>query len=36
MLTPEQKKKNLKMGLALASIAIIFFLGFFAKMLMLG
>jgi hypothetical protein len=36
MLTPEQKKKNTKMGLALGSIAIIFFLGFFVKMLLLG
>jgi hypothetical protein len=36
MLTPEQKKKNLRVGLALASIALVFFLGFFAKMMLLG
>lgn len=36
MLTADQKKKNVRMGIALASIAIIFFLGFFAKMLLLG
>ncbi|MEO5794859.1 MAG: cytochrome oxidase small assembly protein [Rhodoferax sp.] len=32
MLTPQQKKHNLRTGLILASIAVVFFLGFFAKM----
>jgi hypothetical protein len=36
MLTPDQKKKNLRMGLTLASVAIIFFIGFVAKMILLG
>ena len=31
-MTPEQKKANLKTGLILASVAVVFFLGFFAKM----
>lgn len=35
-MTPEQKKVNLRTGLILASIALVFFLGFMAKMLMLG
>ena len=35
-MTPEQKKANLRTGLILASIALVFFLGFMAKMLMLG
>ena len=35
-MTPEQKKANLRTGLILASIAVVFFLGFMAKMLMLG
>ncbi len=30
-MTPEQKKANLRMGLVLASIAAVFFLGFVAK-----
>jgi hypothetical protein len=36
MLTPDQKKKNVRMGLTLASVAIIFFIGFLAKMIFLG
>jgi len=36
MLTTEQKKKNQRLGIALASIAVIFFLGFLAKMALLG
>jgi hypothetical protein len=32
MLTPEQRKANLKTGLILASVALVFFIGFFAKM----
>jgi len=36
MATPEQKKSNLKLALILASVAIVFFLGFMAKMIFLG
>lgn len=35
-MTPEQKKNNLRLGLILASIAIVFFLGFMAKLLFFG
>jgi hypothetical protein len=35
-LTPEQKKSNLRMGLILASVAVVFFVGFMAKMVILG
>jgi hypothetical protein len=35
-MTPEQKKSNLRLGLILASVAIIFFLGFIAKLAFLG
>lgn len=35
-MTPEQKKSNLKMGLILASVAAAFFVGFMAKMILLG
>ena len=31
-MTPEQKQANLKTGLILASIAVVFFLGFMVKM----
>lgn len=36
MSTPEQKKANLRLGLILASVAAVFFIGFMAKMLMLA
>jgi hypothetical protein len=36
MLTPEQKKTNAKTGLILASVAVIFFIGFMARMVLLG
>ena len=36
MATPEQKKANLRTGLILASVAVVFFLGFVAKMVMLS
>jgi len=36
MKTPEQKKHNLRLGLILASVALVFFLGFMAKMVYLG
>ncbi len=35
-MTPEQKKNNRRMGLVLASIAAVFFLGFMAKMVLLS
>jgi len=31
-MTPEQKKNNRRMGLTLASIAVIFFVGFIVRM----
>ena len=36
MSTEDQKKGNLRMALILASIALVFFLGFVAKMVMTG
>lgn len=35
-MTPEQKKHNLRLGLILASIAVVFFLGFMAKLAFFG
>jgi hypothetical protein len=35
-MTPEQKKNNRRLGLILASIALVFFVGFMAKMMVLG
>jgi hypothetical protein len=35
-MTPEQKKSNRRLGLILASVALVFFLGFMAKMVLLG
>ena len=35
-MTPEQKKRNLRMALVLASIALVFFVGFFVKMTLLS
>lgn len=35
-MTPEQKKKNLRMALILASVAVIFFAGFMAKVIFLS
>ena len=34
--TPLQKKANLRLGLILASVAAVFFIGFMAKMMVLG
>jgi len=34
-MTPEQKKQNLRMALILASVAVVFFVGFLAKMVWL-
>lgn len=36
MTTPEQKKNNLRLALILASVALVFFAGFMAKMIFLG
>ena len=35
-MTPEQKKANRRLGLILASIALVFFAGFMTKMIVLG
>ena len=34
--TPEQKKANLRLGLILASVAVIFFVGFIVRMAYFG
>lgn len=34
--TPEQKKSNRRLGLILASVALVFFVGFMVRMLWLG
>lgn len=36
MLPHDKKKQNLRTGLILASVALVFFLGFMAKMVLLG
>jgi hypothetical protein len=36
MMTPEQKKNNLRLGLALASVVAVFFCGFIIKITLLG
>nr|WP_307658955.1 cytochrome oxidase small assembly protein [Variovorax paradoxus] len=36
MTTPEQKRNNRRMGLTLASIAVLFFLGFLVRMIWLS
>jgi hypothetical protein len=35
-MTPEQKKANVKTGLILVSVALVFFVGFMARMIMLS
>lgn len=35
-MTPEQKKNNRRLGLILASIALVFFVGFMTKMVVMG
>jgi hypothetical protein len=35
-MTPEQKKNNVRLGLILASVALVFFAGFMVKMVLLG
>lgn len=36
MTTPEQKKRNTRLGLILGSVAIAFFIGFVVRMVVLG
>jgi hypothetical protein len=36
VMTPDQKKSNMKLGLTLASVAVVFFVGFMVKMIFLG
>lgn len=35
-MTPEQRKQNIRLGLILASVAVAFFVGFFAKVIWLN
>ncbi|MDB5870285.1 MAG: hypothetical protein JWP96_2617 [Polaromonas sp.] len=35
-MTPDQKKSNLRLALTLASVAVVFFVGFMAKMIFFG
>jgi len=35
-MTPEQKKNNVRLGLILATVALAFFAGFVAKLVLLG
>jgi len=35
-MTPAQRKANLRMGLILGSVAVVFFVGFMAKMFLLS
>jgi hypothetical protein len=35
-MTPEQKKNNRRLGLILATVAIVFFMGFLARSIMFG
>ena len=36
LMKPDQKKSNLRLALILASVVVVFFLGFMAKMIFLG
>ncbi|MGB3067559.1 MAG: cytochrome oxidase small assembly protein [Ottowia sp.] len=36
MATPEQKKSNRRLGLILGSIALVFFVGFIVRMILMG
>ncbi|MES2943913.1 MAG: cytochrome oxidase small assembly protein [Pseudomonadota bacterium] len=36
MTPPDQKKNNLRLALILASVAVVFFIGFMAKMVFIG
>jgi hypothetical protein len=33
---PDQKKNNVRLGLILASVVVVFFIGFLVKMVLLG
>ncbi|MEI6717233.1 MAG: cytochrome oxidase small assembly protein [Betaproteobacteria bacterium] len=35
-MTPQQRKQNLRLGLILVSVAAVFFIGFFAKIMLLN
>ena len=35
-LTPEQRRKNLRLGLTLLTVALVFGIGFFVKAMMFG
>lgn len=35
-MTPEQKKNNIRLGLILASVALVFFMGFVGKLVLMG
>jgi hypothetical protein len=35
-MTPEQKKNNLRLALILASVAVVFFIGFLARVMTTG
>jgi hypothetical protein len=35
-MTPEQRKQNVRLGLILASVAVVFFVGFFVKVALLN
>jgi hypothetical protein len=35
-MTPEQKKNNRRLGLILASVALVFFVGFLARSMLFG
>jgi hypothetical protein len=35
-MTPQQRKQNLRLGLILASVVAVFFIGFFAKIMLLN
>jgi len=35
-MTPQQKKNNLRLGLVLISVSVVFFIGIFAKIILLN
>jgi hypothetical protein len=35
-MTPDKKKQNLRLALTLASVAVVFFAGFFIKVMLMG
>jgi len=35
-MTPEQKKSNRRLGLILGSVALVFFIGFIVRMILMG